>query len=128
MKKGTINTNGFNINADSTYGLSSNITLNTNNLGASVSKLLGNVFDINNSPKNILIYELSDGSKLETTKIYKLYKDNELVGLEKEGLGKYNYKGNTELLTPVKGRLYLNNLSKGLIDYYQMIINLLNLV
>ena len=109
----TINLGGFTINQSSTYYLSPNITLNSNNLGANLSKLLGDVFDISNKPKDIIIYELSDGSNLDTTKTYKLYRDGELVGLEKEELGKYRYKGDDENLTPIKGRLYLDNLNKG---------------
>ena len=109
----TINLGGFTINQSSTYYLSPNITLNSNNLGANLSKLLGDVFDISNKPKDIIVYELSDGSNLDTTKTYKLYRDGELVGLEKEELGKYRYKGDDENLTPIKGRLYLDNLNKG---------------
>ena len=110
----TINLNGFTINQSSTYGLSSNITLNNNNnLGGNISKLLSDVFDLSYNPKDILIYELSDGSKLDTTKTYNLYKDGKVVSLEKEEIGKYKYKGDTKELTPIKGRLYLENLSKG---------------
>ena len=110
----TINANGFNINQNGTYKLSSNITLNTGgSVGGSVSKLLGDVFDINNNPKDILVYEMSDGSKLDTSKTYTLYRDGKVVGLEKEELGKYRYKGDNEKLTSVRGRLYLDNLNKG---------------
>ena len=109
----TINTNGFTIRTNSTYNLSDNITLNTGGVGGNVSKLLGDVFDINNSPKDILVYELSDGSRLDTTKTYKLYRDDKIIGLEKEELGKYRYRGDSEELTAVRGRLYLNNLNKG---------------
>jgi len=110
----TINDNGFRINEEpGVYYLDSNITVNSNNLGASVSKLLSNVFDVSYETKDIIVYELSDGSSLDTTKIYKLYKDNKLVGLEKEELGKYKYKGNTEKLIPIRGRIYLDNLYKG---------------
>ena len=109
----TINLNGHDITRDSTYTIGSNITLNSNNLGGNLSKLLGDVFDINSNPKNILVYELSDGSKLDTTKIYTLYRDGKVVGLEKQELGRYSYKGNNTELTSVKGRLYLNNLNKG---------------
>ena len=56
---------------------------------------------------------MSDGSNLDATKTYKLYKDDKLVGLEREELGKYRYKGYNESLTSIKGRLYINNLSKG---------------
>jgi hypothetical protein len=50
---------------------------------------------------------------LDSLNTYILYKDGEKVGLEKEELGRYRYKGNNEELIPIKGRLYLNNLNKG---------------
>ena len=110
----TINLNGFIITENANYKLSSNITQNSNNnLGASISKVFADIFDITNKPKDIIIYELSDGSSLDTSKTYKLYKDGKLVSLEKEELGKYKYKGNNEKLTPIKGRLYLDNLYNG---------------
>ena len=56
---------------------------------------------------------MSDGSKLDTSKTYTLYRDSKVIGLEKEELGRYRYKGNNEDLTPIKGRLYLDNLNKG---------------
>ena len=111
----TINYNGFEIDEDTNYYLGSNIykNRNNNNLGSNVSKLLSDVFDISNITKDIIIYEMNDGSNLDTTKIYKLYKDNNIISLKKEELGKYKYKGNTEKLIPIKGRLYIDNLSKG---------------
>ena len=108
-----INLNGHEIVTDSTHTVDSNISLNTNNLGGSISRLLSDVFDISDSPKDIVIYELSDGSKLDTTKTYKLYRDSKLVSLEKEEIGRYRYKGNDENLIPIRGRLYLDNLYKG---------------
>ena len=112
----TINLYGNTINQSPDYYLDSNITLNNGNgLGGNISKLLGDVFDISDNPKNIIIYELSDGSSLDTSKTYKLYRDGKLISLEKEELGRYRYKGNDENLTSIKGRLYLDNLYKG--DY-----------
>ena len=105
----TINLGEYTITQDAIYSVGSNITLNQNNLGASIS----DVFDLSNVHKDILIYELSDGSSLDTTKNYKLYKDGKLISLEKEELGRYKYKGSNDTLIPIKGRLYIDNLTKG---------------
>ena len=109
----TVNLNGKTITSDSTYTIDSNINTNSGNLGGSISKLLSNTFGVTQNPKNITIYELSDGSKLDTTKTYKLYRDSKLVSLEKEELGRYKYQGDNENLVPIKGRLYIDNLSQG---------------
>ena len=109
----TINTNGFTINQNSTYYLDSNINQNTSSVGGSVSKFLSDVFDLTSEPKNIIIYELSDGSSLDSAKTYKLYRDGKVLKLEKEELGRYRYQGDNESLTPIRGRLYIDNLQKG---------------
>ena len=106
----TINLNGNTITSDSTYTIDSNITLN-NSIGGNISRILANI--MSPETKNIVIYEMSDGSRLDSTNTYLLYKDNELVGLEKEEYGKYSYKGNNNILSPIKGRLYINDLPKG---------------
>ena len=109
----TINMNGFGINYNSTYYLSPNITLNTNSIGGNISRIIADIFDLSYNPVDVIIYEMSDGEKLDATETYTLYKDGELVKLSKEELGKYSYKGNNKDLVPIKGRLYINNLSKG---------------
>ena len=109
----TINTNGLEIVSNSVYTIDSNIHLNNGSVGGSVSKLLSDIFDLSYNAKNIVIYELSDGSNLDSLKTYKLYKDDKLVSLAKEELGRYSYKCKNEELTPIKGRLYIDNLSKG---------------
>ena len=109
----TINRNGFGINYNSTYYLSPNITLNTNSIGGNISRIIADIFDLSYNPVDVIIYEMSDGEKLDATETYTLYKDGELVKLSKEELGKYSYKGNNKDLVPIKGRLYINNLSKG---------------
>ena len=109
----TINMNGFGINYNSTYYLSPNITLNTNSIGGNISRIIVDIFDLSYNPIDVIIYEMSDGEKLDVNKTYTLYKDGELVKLSKEELGKYRYKGNNKDLVPIKGRLYINNLSNG---------------
>ena len=109
----TINTNGYSINQNSTYYLSSNITLNNNSLGGNISRIIADIFDLSYNPIDIIVYEMNDGTNLDSLETYKLYKDGELVTLAKEELGRYRYKGKNEDLVPIKGRLYIDNLSKG---------------
>ena len=106
----TINLNGNTITSDSIYTIDSNITLN-NSFGGNISRILANI--MSPETKNIVIYEMSDGSNLDSLKTYKLYKDDKLVSLFKEELGRYSYYGKNEELVPIKGRLYIDNLSKG---------------
>lgn len=68
--------------------------------------------------KNIIVYEMSDGSKLSTENTYNLYKkvDNEykLLNMEKdEEVGRYITGSNNSEMTSIKGRIYLNNLEEG---------------
>ncbi|MBR4350888.1 MAG: InlB B-repeat-containing protein [Bacilli bacterium] len=116
----TINTNGLEIVSNSVYTIDSNIHLNNDSVGGNISRIVADIFDLSYNAKNIVIYELSDGSNLDSLKTYKLYKDDKLVSLSKEELGRYSYKGKNEELTPIKGRLYIDNLSKG---YYRLVSN-----
>ncbi|MBR4830138.1 MAG: InlB B-repeat-containing protein, partial [Bacilli bacterium] len=109
----TVNRNGNNVYYNDVYTVGSNITLNDNGVGGNISRIVADIFDLSYNAKNIVIYELSDGSNLDSLKTYKLYKDGELVSLAKEELGRYSYKGKNEEMTPIKGRLYIDNLSKG---------------
>ncbi len=106
-----IDAHSLELKHDSTYGYSSNITVINNGFSANLSRLLASI--ISPITRDIIIYEMSDGNSLDVNKTYKLYKDGELVKLAKEELGKYSYKGNNEDLTPIKGRLYINDLTSG---------------
>ena len=80
---------------------------------ASLAKLLSNVSGSGDDENNIVIYEMNDGSSLTTTKTYKLYLEDNLIGLDEEEAGIYSYRGNTEELKPIKGKIYINNLTSG---------------
>ena len=86
---------------------------NEPSVGGSLYKLLADSLDVNIKEKNILVYEMEDNTELDTTKTYKLYKNNELVKFDENELGSYNYGGDNATLRPIKGRLYLNGLGVG---------------
>ena len=87
-------------------------------IGASIINTIGKILNINQNRKNIIVYEMSDGSKLSTENTYNLYKkvDNEykLLNMEKdEEVGRYITGLNNSEMTSIKGRIYLNNLEEG---------------
>ena len=87
-------------------------------IGASIINTIEKVLNINQNGKNIIIYEMSDGSKLSTENTYNLYKkiDNEykILSMEKdEEVGRYITGSNNSEMTSIKGRIYLNNLEEG---------------
>ena len=87
-------------------------------IGASIINIIEKVLNINQNGKNIIVYEMSDGSKLSTENTYNLYKkeDNEykLLNMEKdEEVGRYITGSNNSEMTSIKGRIYLNNLEEG---------------
>ena len=87
-------------------------------IGASIINTIEKVLNINQNGKNIIVYEMSDGSKLSTENTYNLYKkvDNEykLLNMEKdEEVGRYITGSNNSEMTSIKGRIYLNNLEEG---------------
>lgn len=80
---------------------------------ASLAKLLSNINGTGDDENNIVIYEMNDGSELTTVKTYELYLDGNLIGLNEEEAGIYRYSGNTNELRPVKGKIYINELTSG---------------
>ena len=91
---------------------------------ASIIENVKEVLNIDEIKKNIIIYEMDDGSKITSEKTYKLYKivDNnkEEVKLKEEEIGKYNVENKEDEIRTVKGRIYINNLPKG---NYELISN-----
>ena len=117
----TINLNQHNLNKNG-YNIPDNITVTNgtidgNNLQSSLARFLSNVFDSNNSNKNIIITNMEDGNALDTAKTYNLYKyedsDYLLVNVSSDGAGKYAYGKGISDMKPIKGRLYLNDMPSG---------------
>ena len=117
----TINLNYHNIN-DNGYTIPDNITLrngsrNGTDLQSNISKLLSNIFGINDNGKDIIITRMEDGNPLDTSKTYNLYKfengSYELQKVKSDGAGKYSIGRGTNDLKPIKGRIYINDLEAG---------------
>ena len=86
------------------------------NILGSIVNLVKNALNIdtNEINKNIVVYEMNDGSKLQSNKTYKLYKDGKQVKVEEgDSLGRYIIGNIEEEMKTVRGRIYLNNLSSG---------------
>ena len=85
-------------------------------VGGSLNKFLSNIFGISNDTKDIIIYEMSDGSTLSSSNTYKLYKleDNNynIVKVEEESIGEYSL-GKEENLRTIKGKIYIKGLEVG---------------
>ena len=110
----TIYLNDYTITQGS-YEIDSNIILSNEEYNVS-----GSIFDIfrNGNTKNIIVYEMEDGSKLLSNETYKLYKfdDNEyeIVKMNREEeVGRYTRGNKIEEMTTVRSRIYINNLTSG---------------
>ena len=106
------------------YSFIQNGTLNIiesgtpSSLVASIINKVKDVLNISTNTKNIIIYEMEDGSKLSAEKTYKLYKESteeyNVLKMEKEEeIGRYIIGNDIDELRTVKGRIYLNNLDSG---------------
>mgnify|MGYP004501381683 CR=1 FL=1 len=76
---------------------------------------------VKKTTKNIIVYEMDDGSSLEVGREYKLqylenneYNDIDMVE-DEENVGRYEVSKTNSTITmnPINGRLYLNNLPEG---------------
>ena len=73
---------------------------------------------LTSNTKDVLVYEMSDGSALNVENHYRLYKysgsDYELVTMEKGSeVARYNPGKGLDNMKPIKGRLYLTDLEPG---------------
>ena len=84
---------------------------------ASLSRFLANITGSEINPKNIIIFEMSDGNKLQPNEIYKLYKimDNseKIVKVNENNIGDYDIGTSTDELRTVDGKIFINGLGEG---------------
>ena len=84
---------------------------------ASISRFLASITGTEINPRNIIIFEMSDGSKLEANVTYKLYKltDNgyKIVKLKENELGDYDIGSTVEKMNTARGKLYINQIGEG---------------
>ena len=86
-------------------------------VGSSLYRFLSSIMGTDIGENNIIVYQMEDGSKLESNKTYKVYKlvDNEykIINFSEEELGEYTIGNEIDTLRTVKGRIMLNSLSTG---------------
>ncbi len=85
---------------------------------ANITNLIKEALNIETNVKNIIVYEMEDGSSLSSDETYKLYKENndnyELMKMKKEEeIGRYTIGNKEDEMRTVRGRLYINNLPTG---------------
>ena len=98
------------------YTISDTITLEEGvdqSLLGSIYKFLANILNIEVNPRNIVIYMMSDGSKLTDEETYKLYKEDKLVTFNNIETGKYKLGNNVEEIGTVNNRIYIEGLGEG---------------
>ena len=112
-----IHLNGNTITQGS-YTIDPGITLDSGTApGASVARFLANIAGEEINPRNIVIYELEDGSKLEANNTYKLYKEIggelKIVKVKENEIGDYDLGYDKEILRTTRSRIYINGIGEG---------------
>ena len=112
-----IHLNGTTITQGS-YTIDPGITLDSGTApGASVARFLANIAGEEINPRNIVIYELEDGSKLEANNTYKLYKEIggelKIVKVRENEIGDYDLGYDKEILRTTRSRIYINGIGEG---------------
>ena len=113
----TISTNGFNVDPHITID---GHAFEDPSVGGDILNGIRGLLGIDDDKTSILVYEMSDGSQLDSESHYMLYKydgtDYDLVTMEKSSeVARYNPGKGLTSMKPIKGRLYLINLEPG--DY-----------
>ena len=80
---------------------------------ANIMESVKEVLNIEGIKKNIIIYEMDDGSAISSESIYKLYKDNEEVILEEDAIGIYSVGNSNDEIRSANNKIYINELPKG---------------
>lgn len=80
---------------------------------ASIMESVKEVLNIEGIKKNIIIYEMDDGSAISSESTYKLYKDNEEVMLEEDAIGIYSVGNSNDEIRSANNKIYINELPKG---------------
>ena len=80
---------------------------------ANIMESVKEVLNIEGIKKNIIIYEMDDGSTISSESTYKLYKDNEEVILEEDAIGIYSVGNSNDEIRSANSKIYINELPKG---------------
>ena len=116
--------NGHNVLNPSGYTISEKITLSgevvdDSSVGGAIYKFFASITG-NETTKDVVLYQMDDGSKLSPEKIYTLYKyengNYNIVKTEREEeLGRYTIGNSSTDMRTVRSRIYLNGMTTG--DY-----------
>ena len=119
--------NGHNVLNPSGYTISEKITLSgevvdDSSVGGAIYKFFASITG-NETTKDVVLYQMDDGSKLSPEKIYTLYKyengNYNIVKTEREEeLGRYTMGNSSTDMRTVRSRIYLNGITTG--DYKLM--------
>ena len=80
---------------------------------ANIMESVKEVLNIEGIKKNIIVYEMDDGSAISSESTYKLYKDNEEVILEEDAIGIYSVGNSNDEIRSANNKIYINELPKG---------------
>ena len=86
-------------------------------VGGAIHRFLASITGTEINPKDIVIFEMSDGSRLESTVTYKLYKltDNgyKIVKVNENLIGNYDLGSEKEEMNVTRGKLYIYGIGEG---------------
>ena len=111
----TINRGDYTITNNGTFELKEGTP---SSLGANIVESIKDALNISDRTKNVIIYEMEDGSQLSAENVYTLYKkansEYQLMTMERgEEIGRYVIGRGQSEMTTVRGRLYIENLTSG---------------
>ena len=109
----TLTTTGYNVSA----GINIVNDQAPSGLGGAIYKFLANITGTETNPKNIIIYQMEDGTSLRDDKYYKLYELSDgsynIVNFDEDTIGNYSKGSGQEKIYTLSGKLYLYGLGPG---------------
>ncbi|MBQ1550906.1 MAG: hypothetical protein IIZ67_02285, partial [Bacilli bacterium] len=86
-------------------------------VSGALSRFLANVTGSVINPMDIIVYQMNDGSSLDSSKIYKVFKieDNgsTIVRFKENEIGNYDLGNETTDLRTINGKIYINGIGEG---------------
>ena len=85
--------------------------------GGAIYRFLADITGTEINPKDIIIYQMEDGSELESDVNYKLYKlidgDYKIVKVKENEIGDYDLGNSTSILRTTTGEIKINGIGEG---------------
>ena len=117
-----IEPNGFTIEPEeyiTNHSGSGTIVINKppEQVGGKIYRFLANITGTDINPRDIIIYQMEDGTSLNPATNYKLYKlskgEYKLLKVNENRIGDYNLGDETDTLRTTKGQININKLEEG---------------